>query len=431
MVFYDMQAFGGLEEYAVNLAIGLKQKGHQLSILSTACVPADNQYYQRLRENQVLLIQPPKWISYPLSDWGTKERILSSIMWLLTPFVYLLGIGLYFRKGTSWHQSIVSARGWLNGQILGRFVGPDRREPMVRLLLNWWKFRWKPDLLHLHGYTTNLLFIIGWGYDHHLPVVYEEHQTPDSQFAWWQDFQTTINKANIVVAVSEKSSTALRDVCGVTRPIIVRNPLLADPLQRGWMKDDLSNSADELIRISTVARLYVTKGLTYLLDTIVKVNKVHPYAQFQVYGDGPMRQELLEYAQQLGLDGSQIFVGAFSQQELPDIMAKTDIFVLSSILEGQPLALIEAMAYGCPIVSTSVGGIGELIYDGVNGMLCQPRDPSCLAEKINCLIENPELRKKLGESARNTYEQGPFQPASVSDHFVSIYQQALLNENAS
>jgi glycosyltransferase involved in cell wall biosynthesis len=106
-------------------------------------------------------------------------------------------------------------------------------------------------------------------------------------------------------------------------------------------------------------------------------------------------------------------------------MAKTDIYVMSSILEGQPLALVEAMSYGCPIVTTAVGGIPELIDDGVNGLLCPPKDPECLAKKIQVLIENPILRKNLGRAARETYEQGPFQPSSVCSHFISIYEDVL------
>ena len=98
---------------------------------------------------------------------------------------------------------------------------------------------------------------------------------------------------------------------------------------------------------------------------------------------------------------------------------------LASILEGQPLAVVEAMAYGCPIVTTSVGGIPELIEDGINGLLCEPRDPNSLALKINTLIEDPELRARLGLAARKSYEQGPYQPASLSEHFGSIYNDAL------
>jgi glycosyltransferase involved in cell wall biosynthesis len=291
--------------------------------------------------------------------------------------------------------------------------------------LNWWRFRWRPDLLHIQGYTSNLLFVIEWAYAKNLPVVYEEHQTPDAQFDWWQGFGHTINKATTVVAVSEKSAQALRDVCGVTRPIVVRNPLLPDPVAPGWQRNGKAGESDDSLCVTTVARLYVTKGLTYLLDAIVQVKARYPNTYFRIYGDGPLYHELLAYAAQLGLNGEQIFAGAFNHRELDSIMAQTDVFALSSILEGQPLAVVEAMAYSCPIVATAVGGIPELIQDGVNGLLCEAGDPACLAAKICALIENRALRQMLGQAARKSFERGPYQPASVCDHFISVYQEVL------
>jgi glycosyltransferase involved in cell wall biosynthesis len=344
----------------------------------------------------------------------------------LTPLIYLLGLGLALLRSQSIGQSVTSSRNWLQGQLMRRVIGPDSRQPFVRLMLSWWRLYWKPDLLHIHGYTSTLLFVIDWAYSKKLPVIYEEHQTPDAQFDWWKDFKKSINKATIVVGVSEKSGQALREVCGVTRPVVVAYYMVADPFKVGWK--DLTNQkgSQEPVRVTTVARLYVTKGLTYLLETIAKVKAVHPTIQFKVYGDGPLRDELLAYAEKLGLDGKQIFTGAFtSREELSDIMARTDIFLLSSILEGLPISILEAMSYGRAIVTTPAGGIREAIEDGVSGLICEARDPKCLASNVNCLVEDADLRQKLGRAARKVYEQGPFSPAAVCNHFVAIYQQAL------
>lgn len=429
MILYDPQEFGGLEEYATTLAVGLQQQGHQVSVLSTTWTPHNNQYMLRLRQSGVTIAQVPQWLSWPGSHWPTKEKILAICMGLLTPLVYLLAGLLLLRRRSSWKQSLTSARNGLQGYLITQYIGPDRRELLGRLLLNWWRWRWRPDIFHIQGYTSTLLFVIEWAHAHKIPVVYEEHQTPDAQFNWWQGFQQSINKATTVVAVSEKSAEALRTVCGVTRPIVVRNPLLPDPMTSGWHRNGKLRQADEPIRVTTVARLVVAKGLTYLLEAIAQVRAIYPNTQFRVYGDGVMREELLAYAGQLGLDGNAIFVGPFTRrEELSEIMAHTDIFVMSSILEGQPLGMVEAMAYGCPLVVTTVGGIPELIEDGINGLLCQPGDSTCLAQKILTLIEDPALRIRLGQAARQSYEQGPFQPVAVCNHFNSIYQEALQQE---
>jgi glycosyltransferase involved in cell wall biosynthesis len=426
MVLYDPQEFGGLEEYAATLAIGLQQQGQPVSVLSTTWAPPDNQYLRRLRDNGVTVVQIPQWLSWPASNWATKEKILAWLLWFAAPLIYLLAAGLLLSRRCSWRQALTSARGWLRGQLLDRLVAPDRRQPLARLLLSWWRWRWRPDLLHIQGYTNTLLFVIDWAAAKKLPVVYEEHQTPDAQFDWWQGFRQSINKAARVVAVSETSAKALRDICGVTQPIVVRNPLLPDPVKPGWPRKGSSTQAGEPLRVTTVARLVEAKGLTYLLEAIAQIQKSHPAVQFRVYGDGELRPSLLAYAQQLGLAGPAIFAGPFTSREaLTEIMAETDIFLMSSILEGQPLGVVEAMAYGCPIVTTSVGGIPELIEDGVNGLLCRPRDPACLAAKVQTLIEEPALRAELGRAARHSYEQGLFQPVAVSQYFVKVYREVL------
>ena len=426
-VFYDMQDFGGLEEYAVALAGSLKKdEGQEVSVLSTSWVPLENQYRLRLQEDGIRLVEPPKWLSLAASDWDTKEKILARTMWLLTPLVYILGSGLSLFQRRPWRTSITSARNWLQGKLMKHAIGSDRREPLTRLLLKWWQLRWQPDILHIQGYTTNLLFVIDWAHANGAPTVYEEHQTPDPQFDWWGGFQHIINKADTVVAVSDKSAEGLREVCGVTRPIVVRSPLLPDPEASGRQMDQIDKEEGDVVNLTTVARLSVAKGLPYLLETIALVRETHANTRFLVYGDGDMREELLDYASELGLVGEQIFVGAFTdRKDLNRIMASTDIFVMTSLLEGQPLSVVEAMSYGRPIVTTAVGGIPEIIKDGVNGLLCEARDVNCLAKKIRLLIDDPSLRLRLGQAARHSYERGPYQPAMVSAFLLSVYEDAL------
>lgn len=430
VVVYNLLDFGGLEEFAKNLAIGVHRKGVEVSVLSAGWVPPDNQYLRGFRENNITFVQLPKWISDLTTNWETKEKLLVGLMRILTPLVLLMALLHFVAKRKSLKDSYRSSWNWLRGQLLNRFIAPDQRKPYVRILLNWWRIRWHPDLLHIHGYTNNLLFVIDWAYKHKIPVVYEEHQTPDAQFDWWKDFKNSINKASRVIAVSEKSAEGLRDVAGVTRPVTVAYYMVPDPVDEGWVEKARSAEDGDVIRITTPARLYVTKGLTYLLETVVKVHEVHPNAQFKVYGDGPLRDELLGYARQLGLDGEKIFVGAYtSREELSRIMAQTDIFFLSSILEGLPISLLEAMSYGRAVVVTPVGGIPEAIQDTVNGLLCEPRDPDCLASKICTLIEQPELRRKLGEAARKSYAEGPFTPTAVCSQYITIYQEVLAEKH--
>lgn len=304
-------------------------------------------------------------------------------------------------------------------------VGPDWRKPFARLMMAYWKATWQPDILHIQGYTTSLLFVIDWAHAKKLPIVYEEHQTPDPQFNWWLGFDQSINKADVVIAVSEKSAEGLRTICGVTRPIVVQGPLVPDPVDLGFQVDEIAGEAGN-VQLTAIARLFVTKGLVYLLDAFKSIKEKHPGTSLKIYGEGPLREELAAHARNLGLDSAGIFSGAFtSREELMRIMKQTGVFVMPSILEGQPVSLVEAMAYGRPIVATNVGGIPEIIQDGENGLLCTPADSACLVKHINRLLENPAVRLKLAEASRHSYEQGPFRPFSVCQNFLNVYNSVL------
>ena len=424
MVLYDPQEAGGLEEYATSLAVGLRDLGHDVCVVSATWIPPDNQYLVRLRRHEIPWVQPPRWLSVPGSHWPTKERILDGALVLLAPIVVVLGALRALVKREGWRQSRLSAQNWLRAQLTWHVVGPDRRPLLGRLALAWWRLRWRPDVLHVQGYTSTLRFAVEWAHAKGIPLVYEEHQTPDPQFDWWKDFGAFINLADVVIAVSEESKRALRTVCAVTGPIVARPPLLADPMADGWRRPG-RRPGDRTIRVTIIARLYVTKGLEYLLEAIPLVRAAHPATEFRVYGNGPQFHDLMTRAAALGLDGTGIFAGAFtSREQLSRIMGETDIFVMSSILEGQPVALIEAMAYQCPIVATTVGGIPELIHDGVNGLLCAPRDFEGLAQRIITLVEDGPLRERLAAAARRSYEASPFRPASVCALVASVYDDA-------
>lgn len=426
MIFYDLQDFGGLEEYALNLAIGLQQQGHNVNCLSAAWVSPSNQYLRRFTAVNIRLVQPWAWISKPVSDWSVKEEILRAVMWLCMPLVLFLGVGVFVFKRRSLIASWRSSYNWLKGQWMKRLIAPDRRAWLLRILLTWWMIRWRPDILHVHDFSNGLLFVTEWAQCRHIPIVYEEHATPDVHFDVWKDVHCKIPAGTVMVAVSEKSADALAKLYNIPHPLVVRGPLLSDPFTPGWRRENNRQNAQGGAIVTTIARLISMKGLDYLLESAALVRAVYPDVHFRIYGDGELRDELKVKACELGLKAEDIFAGVFStREELSRILLETDIFLLPSILEGQPLVIVEAMAHGCPIVSTAVGGIPELIQHGVNGLLCAPADADCLAENICKLLEEPHLRIRLGDAARISYEQGPFHIAAVTAKFVSIYDDAI------
>jgi glycosyltransferase involved in cell wall biosynthesis len=145
--------------------------------------------------------------------------------------------------------------------------------------------------------------------------------------------------------------------------------------------------------VVAVARLSEQKGLDVLLRALPEVEHV----DLAVAGDGPDRAALAELAASLGVDARVRFLGR--RADVAALLAAADAFVLPSRREGQPLALLEAMAAGRPIVATAVPGVDELVEDGATALLVPPDDPAALAGALCRLRDDPSLRLSLGRAA--------------------------------
>jgi glycosyltransferase involved in cell wall biosynthesis len=137
------------------------------------------------------------------------------------------------------------------------------------------------------------------------------------------------------------------------------------------------------------------KGIGYLLDAAPAVLAQAPETRFVIAGDGPNRAALEEKARALALGDRVKFIG--HRNDIPDVVAAFDVYVLPSLTEGLPLALLEALAVGNPILCTRVGGIPEIVEDGVNGYLVPPGDSAALTDGILRLRADPAFRSAVRE----------------------------------
>ena len=153
-------------------------------------------------------------------------------------------------------------------------------------------------------------------------------------------------------------------------------------------------------RILFVARLAELKGLSVLLEALAAVRRDHPDVRLTIVGDGPDRERFEARARSLGLEGAVDFVGFRSQGEVADHLAEADVFVLPSYAEGVPVTLMEAMGSAIPVVATQVGGVTELVTDGVDGFVVRPGDAEALADRLSRLVADPTLRGRLGRAGR-------------------------------
>ncbi|MEO1431738.1 MAG: glycosyltransferase [Cyanobacteria bacterium J06633_8] len=187
-----------------------------------------------------------------------------------------------------------------------------------------------------------------------------------------------------------------------------------------------------LIRIATTGRLIEKKGIEYAILAIYEVIKVHPKIEFNIIGDGELKQHFAQIIQQLNLKDKVYLKGWKNQQEIISLLNQTHIFVAPSVTasdgnQDAPVnTLKEAMAMGLPVISTLHGGIPELVEDGISGFLVPERDEKAIAQKLIYLIQHPESWQKMGLSGRKKVENN-YDIHKLNTELVEIYQQVSDN----
>ena len=155
--------------------------------------------------------------------------------------------------------------------------------------------------------------------------------------------------------------------------------------------------------VANVARLVPQKAQQFLIEAAAQLADTHPDVRYVLVGGGPLGDEMLALADRLGIAGRIIVTGIRS--DVPAILAASDVFVLSSLWEGMPISLLEAMTAGCPAVATDVGGVGQLLQQGVTGLLVPPADAAALAAAIRECLDNPSAAQRRASAAARQIAQ--------------------------
>lgn len=179
--------------------------------------------------------------------------------------------------------------------------------------------------------------------------------------------------------------------------------------------------------ITNVARFNPQKAQHILLAAAALVIAKIPTAHLVMVGKGHLEQPLRQQAQDLGIATNVIFTGV--RHDIPQVLAQTDVFALSSLWEGLPLSVIEAMAAARPVVVTDVGGNSELVEMGLSGLVVPPDSAQALAEALLTLLQNEGQRLALGRAARQRVQQ-LFSPKPFIQQYEQLYQQLGSGEAA-
>ncbi len=317
------------------------------------------------------------------------------------------------------------------------YITPDARHGRWRQFTETIKlFRqlrsWKIEVMHMHSttYRGQVVALLAARLAGVRKIYVSEHLAsyqPDSRLGlWWRGIFTRMT--NGIVSVSQKNhdTRAARIYTPPEKSYVVNNgldmgrfkPVPAETLAA--MRVEYNLPAGATI-IGTTVRFEPEKGLEYLLEAMPAILKACPNTYLMMVGDGSIRQELEAQAERLGISERVRWPG-FQSNPIP-FFGLFEAFVLPVPAGSMSIALLEAMAMGVPSVMT-FGGAGEAVINGVNGFCPEPRNPAALAEAVIKIVQNPELRQRLSQAARQQIEQ-EFSIEANALKLEKIYLQGL------
>lgn len=231
------------------------------------------------------------------------------------------------------------------------------------------------------------------------------------------------NRSSHIISVSEAGRDELKAL-GVNVDISVIPPPI-DIARMNKKVEGEANSSDRAqldVTIGIVARLSEEKRHSDLFEAFSILSEKYPRIKLLIVGDGPIRVQLEALTRQQKIDDRVKFVGF--QKDVHKYLSDMDIFVLPSRTEGLPIAIMEAMAWGLPVVASKVGGIAEIVDDGVTGLLFDSGDVRQLCNALSQLIEDPKKRNEYGENGRKKIYQSYHPDRFIKSHY-ELYRTLL------
>lgn len=289
---------------------------------------------------------------------------------------------------------------------------------------------YRPQVVHMH--LRGLTYAYPLLLKHRTPVrVYTVHT-----LAWHDrgtNFQRLVSTLAfryklgrvIPVAIADRVRQSIQEVYRYHNPPLIPNGInlggfiLPDEDRKKWRLQE--GVPENAIVISHVGRFTHLKNHALLIQALAQIDSAHPWLLLLV-GDGELRPAVEEMVNAHGLIDRVRFMGV--RADIPQILNASDIFVLSSRYEGNPMSVMEAMAAGLPVISTAVGGVPELVEDGISGILVPPEDPTALKQAIQKLIEAPDVRQQMGKRARETARER-FDACAMTRAYEALYETIL------
>jgi N-acetyl-alpha-D-glucosaminyl L-malate synthase BshA len=281
-----------------------------------------------------------------------------------------------------------------------------------------------PDLIHIQAIPTALpgLFskifmktpyvIWAQGSDIYLPSRFTKLSS-----------KLVLENASTVIALSEDMKRKINDICEIDDIVVLPNGIELDKFKDISPRKQTNEFKKTILFVGT---LRPVKGIDYLIKAMYIIHNKSPFTNLLIVGDGPEKDKLQTLVHELSLQDCIHFAGKVPNEKIPEYMAQADIFALPSLSESFGIVNIEAMASGLPIVTTNVGGLPEIVKNGENGFVVEPKNPEVFAEKILLILKDNDLRKKFSEQNREKAKEYSWD--DIVEKLIFIYNQCLYIE---
>ena len=309
------------------------------------------------------------------------------------------------RSGSNWRKLLVALTGWM--RILVRLHTMDA--PLVHVQLSSRASFWRkavvcllarlarrPYLLHVHGSE--------------FADFYHECSPARRRIV-----RAVLARATLVLALSEAWRAILQQISPGARIEVLTNAVPLPPPDAMAVP----SRPPTLLFFGEIAR---HKGVFELAQAFARVADELPQLRLIYAGTGSGVEETRRLIEQFRLGSRVRFTGWLQAQRKQATLAGATLFVLPSFVEGMPMALLEAMSFGLPVIATPVGGVPEILTHGHDGLLVPPGDIAALAAAIARLTSDPELRQRLGRAARDTVGKR-FSLDSAVERLLGIYRR--------
>ncbi len=351
---------------------------------------------------------------------GGAEQMAGHLMVGLSKSHDVAAAGLYPPMNTSIEHRLKRAN--IPLWYLGKRPGFDPRlfKALDRVLREV-----RPHVVHTH--LSVLRYALPGLRRHRVPLVVHtmhnlaEHETDAfGRVVQWFAFRWGV----LPVAISREVAASIKRVYGVECRATVPNCIPVENYRRSpadrvrWREKERFDR--DAILFTCVGRLVPQKNPLLLVEAFVALN--HPRIHLIMLGEGSLGEELTAYIREHGLERRVHLLG--KRNEVPECLAASDVFVLSSNWEGNPLAVMEAMAAGLPVIGTTVGGVPELVESGQQGILVPPGDCAAFTDAMRTLLNDPEKRTAMANAAR-VRAIATFNVERMAQGYESIYTAAL------